>query len=292
MTEFFKVTKKVALVAAFLVYTLLQTSVCAVADAKPVETSAGLLSETKKKVTSLLLLKQREQALDVINKILKDTQDPHLKIKIQEVKYLALTTFMSHEAQEYFELSTLQSLSEPKSSLKEAQKCLAIDIDNIHCLFAELKAYHQTRQPLKSQGVVEKMNLLIDQVPQLQTLKLSLDKKKSAFMSTNFSSKVKDDFFDRHDLLILEFDRSIQAKNYSLAKDILALLEKNYDDYPDIIIMKAILDRITYGKESVPKLLGLVSIYEKKCKAIAKNISRKYFYDLDLCQRNLDWGTN
>ena len=148
------------------------------------------------------------------------------------------------------------------------------------------------RQSLKSQEIAEKINLLIDQVPQLETLKLSLDKKKSAFMTASFSSKVKDDFFDRHDLLILEFDRSIQAKNYSLAKDILILLEKNYADYPDIIIMKAILDRITYGADIVPKLLGLVSIYEKKCKAVAKNISRKYFYDLDLCQRNLDWSMN
>ena len=89
-----------------------------------------------------------------------------------------------------------------------------------------------------------------------------------------------------------EFDRSVQAKNYSLAKDILDLIEKNYSDYPDIIIMKAILDRISYGENSVPKLLGLVSVYEKKCKAVAKNISRKYFYDLDLCQRNLDWSMN
>ncbi len=282
MTELFKVTKKVALVAAFFVYTPLL--------AKPAETSTALLSETKKKVTSLLLLKQREQALDVINKILKDNLDPQLKIKILEVKYLALITFMSQEAQEYFELATLQSQSEPKTSLKNVQKCLAIDNDNIHCLFAELKAYHQMRQPLKSQVVVDRMNLLIDQVPQLETLKLSLDKKKSAFMTANFSSKAKDDFFDRHDLLILEFDRSMQAKNYSLAKDILTLIEKNYADYPDIIIMKAILDRTIYGEEILPKLSGLVSIHEKKCKAIAKNISRKYFYDLDLCQRNIDWS--
>ena len=124
MTELFKVMKKVALVAAFFVYTPLL--------AKPAETSTALLSETKKKVTSLLLLKQREQALDVINKILKDNLDPQLKIKILEVKYLALTTFMSQEAQEYFELATLQSQSEPKTSLKNVQKCLAIDNDNIH----------------------------------------------------------------------------------------------------------------------------------------------------------------
>ncbi len=286
MIKLFEVVKKVALVAAFFVSTPLFVA------AKPVENSVGLLSETKKKVTSLLLLKQREQALDVINKILKNSLDPQIKIKIQEVKYLALTTFMSHEAQEYFELATLQSQSEPKVSLKNAEKCLTVDTDNVHCLFAELKAYHQLRQPLKSQAVVEKINLLIDQVPQLETLKLSLDKKKSAFMTANFSSKVKDDFFDRHDLLILEFDRSIEAKNYSLAKDVLALIEKNYADYPDIIIMKAILDRITYGEDVLPKLSDLTSVHEKKCKAIAKNISRKYFYDLDLCQRTLDWGTN
>ena len=111
-------------------------------------------------------------------------------------------------------------------------------------------------------------------------------------MTTYFSNKAKDEFFGRHDLLILEFDRSVQAKNYSLAKDILLLLEKEYADYPDIIIMKALLDRVSIGEEAVPRLKNLVSIYEKKCKAIPNNISRKYFYDLDLCQRNLDWGIN
>lgn len=292
MIKLSKVTKKVALIAAFFVSTILNTSVLAAANAKAVETSTTLLSETKKKVTSLLLLKQREQALDVTNKLLKDNLDPQTKVKIQEIKYLALTTFMSQEAQEYFELAALQSQAEPKNSLKSAQKCLTVDVDNIHCLFAELKAYHQMQQPLKSQVIVEKINLLIDQVPQLETLKLSLDKEKSAFMTASFSSKTKDAFFDRHDLLILEFDRSLKAKNYSLARDILVLLEKNYADYPDIIIMKAILDRIAYGAEVMPKLSVLASVHEKKCKSIAKNISRKYFYDLDLCQRTLDWSLN
>lgn len=292
MSITFQSIERAALVAAFLFL----SSIDSVWGAVPSKTSAlkaqlktqeQRIIEAKKKITTLLLLKQRPQALEIIQDLSRTNPVPELQKKISQLKLVVMSSFLSSEAQDFFELASSQYLNQTKSSLRNTQKCLSVDPEQFMCLWAEAKANNKTNS--RYSLFLEKLKTTALDVPELKPLILSLDKTQTEFINLKLDANGKTELYDSQLLaVILEFDRSILAKNYLLAKESLDKLQQLAPDYIDIIIMRAQLFRHTYGEDSANNLLNVVTIYKKKCDAVSPEIARKYFFDIDFCRRNLE----
>lgn len=245
------------------------------------------IDEAKKKITSLLLLKQRPQALEIIQELSRTNLVPDFQKRIIQLKLVVLSSFLSSEAQDFFELASSQYLNEAKTSLKNTQKCLSVDPENFLCLWAEAKANNKSNN--RYSLFIEKMKTVALDVPELKPLILSLDKTQSDFLSLQLDPNSKTELYDAQLLsAILEFDRSILAKNFLLARESLDRLQQLAPDYVDITMMRAQLYRHTYGEESLNNLLNVVTVYKKKCEAVSAEVARKYFFDIDFCRRTLE----
>ncbi len=282
---------KAAFIAAFSILGLNQSAWGAVPNKPSVlkaqlKTQEQRIDEAKKKITTLLLLKQRPQALDIIQDLNRTNLVPELQKKISQLKLVVMSSFLSSEAQDFFELASSQYLNQAKVSLKNTQKCLSIDPDQFMCLWAEAKANNKNNS--RYSLFLEKMKTTALDVPELRPLILSLDKTQDDFINLQFDATGKNELYDAQLLAaILEFDRSILAKNYLLAKESLDRLHQIAPDYIDVILMRAQLHRHTYGEDSIENLLNVVTIYKKKCEAVSPEIARKYFFDIDFCRRTL-----
>lgn len=289
--SFDRTLKIAAFIAAFSILGLVTPAWGAVPNKPSVlkaqlKTQEQRIDEAKKKITTLLLLKQRPQALDIIQDLNRTNLVPELQKKISQLKLVVMSSFLSSEAQDFFELASSQYLNQAKASLKNTQKCLSIDPDQFMCLWAEAKANNKSNS--RYSLFLEKMKTTALDVPELRPLILSLDKTQDDFINLQFDANGKTELYDSQLLAaILEFDRSILAKNYLLAKESLDRLHQLAPDYIDVILMRAQLYRHTYGEESDENLLNVVTIYKKKCEAVSPEIARKYFFDIDFCRRTL-----
>lgn len=276
--------KIAAVIAAFLFLNLFQQNALGAARKNHEYLK---IEEAKKKVTSLLLLKQRSQALELIQDLSKNITNPELQKKINQFKLIILSSFLTPEAQDFFELASSQYLSQNKAAIKNIQRCLSLDPEQFLCLWAEAKASDKGNN--RYLLFLQKANLIAADIPELRPLVLSLDKMQPAFIDLQLNSQQKTELYDAQILAyILEFDRSILAKNYLLAKESLEKLQQIAPDYIDIIIMRAQLYRRTYSEEPVSNLSNVVSVYKKKCEAVSLDIARKYFFDIDFCRRTLE----
>lgn len=296
MSNNFQFLEKAALKAAFFIFVCLSTLSPPTRAAVPAKAtfSKQLLKsqdqkiiEAKKKITSLLLLKQRSQALEIIQDQLRTNLSLEHQKKISQLKLIVMTSFLTSESQDYFELASSQYLNQTKVALKNVQKCLSIDPDQFMCQWAEIKTHSKFSS--RYLAFFEKMKIHALDVPELKPLILSLDKSQKDFINLQFEANSKTELYNAQILLaILEFDRSILAKNYLLARESLDKLQQIAPDYVDIILMRAQLHRHTYGDESLASLNKIVTIYKKKCEAVAPDIARKYFFDIDFCKRTLE----
>lgn len=292
MSISFQFCGKAALVAAFLFLNSGSTALGATPDKTVVAKNTAKLQEqkidqAKKKITSLLLLKQRSQALDLIQELAKTISTPDLQKKISQLKLVVLSSFLTSDAQDYFELASGQYLSEGKQALKNSQRCLSIDPEHFLCQWAEAKANSKSNS--RYIAFMEKLKTTALDVPELKPLILSLNKAQPEFVNLQLDSSRKNELYDSQILTsILEFDRSLLAKNYLLAKESLDQLQQIAPDYIDIIIMRAQLHRYTYADEPIENLLNVSTVYKKKCEAVSPEIARKYFFDIDFCRRTLE----
>lgn len=292
MSISFQSFEKAALVAAFFISSVVSPAWGAVPNKNAlaktqVKAQEQKIDEAKKKITSLLLLKQRPQALEIVQELSRTNTAPDLQKKILQLKLVVMSSFLSSEAQDFFELASSQYLNQAKNSIRNSQKCLAVDPEHFMCLWAEAKANSKSNS--RYSLFLEKMKTIAMDVPELKPLILSLDKAQPDFVSLQLDPNSKTELYDAQLLsAILEFDRSILAKNYLLAKESLEKLQQMAPDYTDIIMMRAQLYHHTYGEESVDNLLNVVTIYKKKCEAVSPEVARKFFFDIDFCRRTLE----
>lgn len=292
MLNSFQFTEKAAIFAAFL-FLSASLPVRASVPAKNLLSKTQIkiqeqkFDEAKKKITSLLLLKQRPQALEQINELSKNLTYPDLLSKVQQLKLVVISSFLSAESQDYFELASGQYLNEPKTSLRNAQKCLAADPDQFFCLWAEAKG--QNKNSSRYAEVTEQLKSLASDISELRPLILSLDKNQDQFINLKLETQPKAETYDPQLILaILEFDRSMKAKNYLLAKESLQKIEGLASDYTDIMIMRAQLHLRALTDETTNELEPILKIYKKKCEAVPAQVARKYFFDIDFCKRTLE----
>ena len=291
MPNSFQIIGKAAIsIAAFLFLSAIISPALGALPTKifVVKNQEQTLEQAKKKITSLLLLKQRAQALDLIQEISSSITQADLQKKLSQLKLVVMSSFLSSESQDFFELASSQYLSQSKIALKNAQRCLSVDPDHFLCLWAEAKAISKSNSRYSS--FLEKMKALALDVTELKPLILSLDKTQPDFLNLKFDPSRKSELYDSQVLsYILEFDRSMLVKNYLLARESLEKLQQAAPDYIDLIMMKAQLERSNFSSdENIDSLSGVVTVYKKRCQAVSPEIARKYFFDIDFCRRILE----
>jgi len=252
-----------------------------------VELNAQIV-ELKKKTTSLLLLGQKHQAFELIEQWLSAHKDKDgVVAKANELKMLVSTSFLKQESQDYFELASTQTVNQPKEALKNAQKCIAIEIENILCLWVEAKVHNKSNNS-KYTSTVERILALNQNNPLMSKLVTSLNKNTKEFLDLKLSTNEVNDIYNSKLIYtILEFERSYRVKNYSLATEMLIKIEEMAPDYIDLIIFKNQLALID-TEDDDKKLKKINNIYQKRCQAVTPDIARKYFFDIDFCKRSLD----
>jgi len=243
--------------------------------------------ELNKKVTSLLLQKQREQALQYIddNKFTYADQ-PQTLLNLKEV---VSTYFLSQEAQDAYEISATQLLQNTRLAEKNNQKCLALEKDNFFCLWQNLKILRLQNSNF-FQTEADYFLKTFKDYPQYGIMALSL---RSTFAGDNTAAGLSElvlkappnstDFYT-HLSQIFQYNRAISVKNYSEAKMILNLMSIQFPDYPDTLYMTAQLAELS-AETSIANSSDLVNLYRKKCANLSGELTRKYFYDIDLCHR-------
>lgn len=246
-------------------------------------------SELDKKVTSFLLQKQREQALQYINENKSIYSDqPLALLSLQE---LVSTYFFSQEAQDAYETSATMLLQSVRKADKNNQACLSLEKDNLLCLWQNLRILRIQNSNL-FQAEADNFFKSFRSYPQYGLLALSLkylrplDDEIIELPTKDSSPKNEKSSFEfyAHLLQILEYNRAVAVKNYSEAKMLLNLMLNQFPDYPDTLYMKAQLAELS-AETSTVNSSSLINLYKKKCSSLSAELTRKYFYDIDLCHR-------
>lgn len=170
--------------------------------------------------------------------------------------------FLKQIAQDLYETAITQLISNSRLSEKNVDKCLETEPLNDQCQFLKLNIENR-KSPISNKEALEALRTkILDQDTDHQ-----------------FYKQVK------------ELEKKIEVKNYALARQLLDKLEKDYPDYPDLIMFKRNLNFLSSESDDTPTGLFQQSdgkafeIYQKRCESIDPMTIRKYIYDLDFCNR-------
>lgn len=242
------------------------------------------LEIAKKKAVNLLMQSQKKQAIAVLTEYIS-TSGSKLMIKNAYAYRLKIAkTFLTKEAQEFYEMSLNLTIDNPKASRKSNEECLNKDPENFECLIQKARLLCRERKgPLKS----DELELFTKyfEPGEINWIKLSCEKNSAEFRANNFFKKdVYKSSENKLILAILELERSVIAKNFSRAKEVLINLETENPDWPDITFFKDKINEESTENKSVSASDNL-NQYKNKCKNLNKSTARKYKYDFDLCLR-------
>ena len=251
--------------------------------------SARLLQDSpdtiKAKATTLLLQKQKNQALAAVAEYLQTETNKNNIMEMNDVMETIAKTFMSKESQEAYESSLNATVDNAKEAVRQAELCLKIEPQNSECLVQRIRLAARSKNP----GVVEaNMQLLTKIIPNTKTeqwLLLLIKKADTDFKNKSILKKLpdrpSDDLFA---LLVLELDRSFAAKNFSRSRDIIQHIDRNFSDWPDIVFYKQKIE-FESAEQKAESGMDAPGLYVAKCKNLSKSSTRKYRYDFDLCVR-------
>ena len=238
------------------------------------------LAEVQRKTTALLLQKQRAAALDVVAHYEKSSPlTAENKIALLNIKESIATAFFSQDAQDLYEIAAAQFLQSPRQSEKNIQKCLSLEADNFYCRWHYLKILRSKNNPDYLSQSTEFFEKYKD-LPEHKLLILSLIKNSE---SSALDKMAPDQNFP---LLysVLEYERSVNTKNFALAKLSLKNIKSQFPDYPEAVFMEAQLQELSQeNPDQNPK--ELIELYKKNCSSLSSELTRKYYYDIDLCHR-------
>ena len=170
--------------------------------------------------------------------------------------------FQKQATQDLYETAVANLIKNTRLSERNVDKCLETEPLNDQCQYLKLNIQNR-RSSIEDKEQLEVLRTkIIDQDEEVQLYKL-----------------------------IRELEKKIEIQNYSFARQILDKLEKDYPDYPDLIIFKRNLNFLS--TESDALLPGFfqgadskaLEIYQKRCESIDPMTIRKYIYDLEFCNR-------
>lgn len=245
----------------------------------------------KKNINEKILLKKKAEAIEEINKFLEIETNKSYIFDSQEYLLKIAKTFLTKEAQDYFEVAIINGYSNTKESKKAIESCLQLEPQNLECLIYKLKLNFAEKNTKQIQTTQNQMNELIKDQKLIQWIDLTILKNNldSNFKNRNFLKKLPEKQTEESFMMVvLEIERTFLVKNYSRSKECLAYLEKNYSDYPDLIYFKNKLNSESNEnnlQNNIESKIENSSLYSAKCKNISKSILRKYRYDFNLCQR-------
>lgn len=244
------------------------------------------LETVKKKAVNLLMQSQKKQALTVLSDYISKENNRVKNKEAREYRLSLAKKFLNKEAQEAYEMSLNLTLENPKASKNYNEDCLTRDPENMDCLIQRARLiYRERKGPLKTEEILALSQYF--ELSDINWVKVSSEKLLPEFKSYYFFKKDGLKLTEnRFVLASLEIERSLAAKNFSKAKDILNLLEKDYGDWPEHIYFKNRID-VDSTENKTTAAVDFLNQYKSKCKNLSKSIVRKYRYDYDLCMRGI-----
>jgi hypothetical protein len=253
------------------------------------------ISEIKQKTTELMLKKDRRTALhfldltiENIKKSQSSTSNPNPNSNKDSLEQLyalkenILSVFLTQETQDAYEASASSLFQNSRNSEKKALKCLQAENTNLYCKWQYLKYLSYKNDPQFQTEVIQ-FKKETENLPVFGLLARTLkDQKSPKQISIEGYEKI---FPILH--IVFEFERSLQVKNYSHSKDLLQNLSSAASDYPDLTILRAQLTQLSVETSDEGKSDSLYKIYKKKCATLSPELTRKYYYDINLCHRGL-----
>ncbi len=253
---------------------------------KGVAPAQSLLDTVKKKAINLMMQSQKKQALSILGDFIAKENNRAKNKEARDYRISLAKKFLNKDAQEAYEMSLILTLENAKSSKKHNEDCLARDPENMDCLIQRARLiYRERKAPLK----LEENQALATYFDssEINWVKLSSEKSLPEFKSYYFFKKDGLKLSEnRFVLAILEIERSLAAKNFSKAKDILSVVEKDYSDWPEHIYFKNQID-LESTENKITGAVDFINQYKNKCKNLSKSTIRKYRYDFDLCLRGI-----
>lgn len=263
------------------------------ASAAPLKKSNDSIKLTaiKQKTTDLLLKKDRSTALHYLNSAIENAQqnsnankdNKDLLDQLYALKENVLSVFLNQETQDYYEASASVLFQNSRTSEKKALKCLQIENTNLYCQWQYLKYLNYKNDP-QFQAEATQFKKQTENLPIFGLLAKTLNDEDSS------PKQISLDGYDKafpvlH--LVFQFERSLLVKNYSLSKDLLQSLSSAANDYPDLTFMRAQLAKLSVETSEEEKSDSLYKVYKKKCSTLSPELTRKYYYDINLCHRSL-----
>lgn len=260
-----------------------------VVSAQKLNKQAIQFIKIKNQTTNLVILNQRTDALNILNKELKSAEGDY-KNKLTDLKYNILNQFLSLPAQEAFETAAASLLNNRKKALSQIQQCLAFEPQNLQCEWLELK-YMKRYSP---DGFAEKANLYIDKIKDFRqsqllkyTLYIALDRVSEVPSNIKIKALQPEDEFLLH---IINYQLAIKTQDQPRAKAAVEYFNVNAHDYPDLIFMIYQMSLLWPDKDSIffNNLQTQNETYKKKCADLPAQIARKFLYDISLCNRSIN----
>jgi hypothetical protein len=239
----------------------------------------------KNKTAELLALKQKDKAIQLVISYSKTERNRANKADAGELLFNIGQSFLTKEAQEEYETSLNETLDNEKKSARAVDACLKLDPLNLDCLIQKARLAHRERNKKGFQSAIEDIKTEVSGSSYESLFQLYLDRNDPDFKNRQIINTLPVQPGERTLFyLILEIERSFEAKNYSRAREVLGYCEKHYSGWPDLAFYKNRLN-----SESAEKLVksedDLLNIYTNKCKSISHSAARKFRYDFDLCNR-------
>ncbi len=194
-----------------------------------------------------------------------------------------LSSFLNQKSQDLYESSASQLIQKNRSSEKNMLACLELEPENLFCKWQQLRLLNYKNDP-SFVTLSDAFTKKTEGFPEFGLLAMTL---KSNFI-------FKDVFLEKTQKIFpilfyfSEFQRAIAAQNYSLAKEILQTVLKLDAEYPDLIYMRSKLMLLSQEESLADQNSAvLFANYQKICAALRPELTRKYYYDIDLCHRSL-----
>ncbi len=237
-------------------------------------------SDLKKQVTLLMVNKQRPAAITKITAAESEANAPEIRGQILSIKENILSLFLNQESQDLFESSSSQMLQNIRLAEKNILHCLELEPENLYCRWQYLRILNTKGDPqFRSQADA----FLLD------TKNLPIFGKLAVTLVVSRLPESTLDAQEENSVLfyIYEFERSIEVQNYSRSKEALKKLTDLAPDYPDLVFMRSLLAEASQETSNDQNYKALLDIYKKNCASLRPELTRKYFYDINLCHRGL-----
>ena len=235
------------------------------------------------KVNQLINVKNRSSAIALITESESVPSTDHVSLQLMTMKENLLSLFLAQKSQDLFESSASQMILKTRLSEKNILSCLDLEPENLFCRWQYLRVLNYKNDP-SFRAIADQFIIDTEKLPVFGLLAVTLNA-----ASVVIKEKMQPNLLKTYPVLfhMIEFERSIAAQNYSLSKEILQKIIWLAPDYPDIVFLRSKLmslsQEVPFGDQNTTVLF---EAYKKTCMVLRPELTRKYYYDINLCYRS------